>query len=74
MSKKVLVVDDSKTIRQQAQFVLNKAGFEVVAAENGQDGLDKLAGDSSIALVLADVNMPVMNGIEMITKIKDQSA
>jgi two-component system chemotaxis response regulator CheY len=70
MSKKILIVDDSKTIRQQVNFTLAKAGFQVVEAEDGNDGLNKLKTTSDIALVISDVNMPNMNGIEMLEAIR----
>lgn len=70
MAKKILIVDDSKTIRQQVTFTLSKGGFEVIEAEDGQDGLSKLKSNKDIALVISDVNMPILNGLEMIEAIK----
>lgn len=70
MGKKVLVVDDSTTVRQQVGLALTQAGFEVIEAVDGLDGIDKLDGVSAIALVICDVNMPRMNGIEMVEKLK----
>ena len=70
MSKKILIVDDSKTIRQQVSFTLSKGGFTVIEAEDGKDGLLKLEGNADVAMVISDVNMPNMNGIEMIEAIK----
>lgn len=74
MGKKILIVDDSKTIRQQVSFTLSKGGFEVVEAEDGALGLSALRANLDVALVISDVNMPNMNGIEMVQEIaKDQS-
>lgn len=70
MSKKVLIVDDSKTIRQQVSFTLSKGGFTVVEAEDGKDGIAKLGANADIAMIISDVNMPNMNGIEMVEAIK----
>ena len=70
MAKKVLIVDDSKTIRQQVSFTLTKGGYEVVEAEDGNDGLAKLQGNPDIAMIISDVNMPNMDGLEMVEKIK----
>lgn len=70
MDKKILIVDDSKTIRQQVTLTLSKGGFEVIEAEDGQDGLSKLKSNKDIALVISDVNMPILNGLEMIEAIK----
>lgn len=71
MSDKVLVVDDSQTVRQQVQFALSQAGYEVVEAEDGLDGWEKLTGDDGIGLIICDVNMPRMNGLELVEKIHE---
>jgi two-component system chemotaxis response regulator CheY len=70
MSKKILIVDDSRTIRQQVSFTLSKGGFTVVEAEDGQDGITKLTANADVAMIISDVNMPNMNGIEMVEAIK----
>lgn len=70
MGKKVMIVDDSKTIRQQVSFTLQKGGYEVVEAEDGKDGLTKLQATPDIAMVISDVNMPNMNGLEMVEAIR----
>ena len=70
MSKKVLIVDDSKTIRQQVSFTLTKGGFGVVEAEDGKDGLEKLSANADVSMIISDVNMPNMNGLEMVEAIK----
>ncbi len=70
MGKKILIVDDSKTIRQQVSFTLAKGGFEVIEAEDGKDGIEKLKANTDVALVISDVNMPNMNGLEMVEAIK----
>jgi two-component system chemotaxis response regulator CheY len=72
MAKKILIVDDSRTIRQQVSFTLTKGGYEVIEAEDGVEGLAKVKADSDIAMVISDVNMPNMNGIEMVEKIKSE--
>lgn len=69
MSKKVLIVDDSRTIRQQVHFTLSKGGFEVIEAEDGKDGIAKLHENPDIAMIISDVNMPNMNGLEMVETI-----
>ncbi len=69
MSATVLVVDDSATIRQQVGDALSVAGLSVVEAADGVEGLEKiLAG--GINCVVCDVNMPKMNGIEMVAEVK----
>lgn len=69
MSKKVLVVDDNATIRSLSRKVLEGIGFAVDEAGDGQEGLEA-AGKTDYDLVLADINMPRMNGIEMIRGIR----
>jgi two-component system chemotaxis response regulator CheY len=68
--KKVLVVDDSPTMRQQIGRALTEAGFAFVEAADGVDGIDKLGADSEIGIVILDINMPRMNGLEMLEKVK----
>lgn len=62
--KRILVVDDSLTVRQQVAVALRAAGFDVVEATDGRDGQDKL--DASIAMMICDVNMPRMSGLELL--------
>lgn len=69
MGKKVLIVDDSRTIRQQVNFTLTKGGFVVVEAEDGKDGIDKLKANPDVSMIISDVNMPNMNGLEMVEAI-----
>lgn len=70
MAKKVLIVDDSLTVRQQVGLALKQAGIEVVEATDGAEGLAKIGADLSIGMVILDVNMPRMNGIEMLEAVK----
>ena len=65
----ILVVDDSSTIRQQMRVFLTNNGHEVVEADNGQTGL-QAAKDNDARLMIVDVNMPVMNGIEMVGEVR----
>ena len=67
--KKVLFVDDSPTMRRIMVNSLNKIGFtDLIEAENGEDALEKI--DEDVELILADWNMPEMNGKEMVTELK----
>jgi two-component system chemotaxis response regulator CheY len=68
--KKILIVDDSETIRITVSDTLQKAGFAVVQAIDGVDGLARLAQDV-FDLVILDVNMPRLNGLEMLEKMRD---
>lgn len=72
--KKVLVIDDSPTIRQQVRQVLTQAGFEVVEAADGAEGVALIDSTSEIGMVILDVNMPRMNGLEMLEKVKANPA
>ena len=69
MGKKILIVDDSKTIRQQVNFTLSKSGFDVIEAENGLDGIEKLKQNTDISVIVTDVNMPELGGLEMVQQI-----
>ncbi len=66
---RVLTVDDSPTILAMLRHVLNQAGFEVVQAEDGQKGLDAMEGEE-FDVVITDINMPVMDGIEFIRNVR----
>lgn len=70
---KILAVDDSASMRGMVAFTLRGAGHEVAEAENGQLGLDA-ADAGSFDLVLADVNMPVMDGISMVRALRAKDA
>jgi len=74
MGKKIMIVDDSKTIRQQVSFTLTKGGYEVIEAEDGQDGIEKLKGNGDVCMIISDVNMPNMNGLEMVEALKGQGS
>jgi two-component system, chemotaxis family, chemotaxis protein CheY len=65
--KRILIVDDSASARQVAGAALTHAGFEVVEAVDGEDGLNKLRGE--LHLIISDVNMPRMNGIEFLKAV-----
>ena len=68
-AKTILIVDDSPTVRQQLTIVLTANGFEVVAAVNGAEGLER-AKKMKADLVISDVNMPIMSGLQMIAEIR----
>ncbi|MED5371005.1 MAG: response regulator [Myxococcota bacterium] len=70
MGKKILVVDDSSTVRQQVRIALSQAGFQVMEAVDGMDGQQKIASNSDLSMVICDVNMPRMNGLQMLQAIK----
>lgn len=72
MSKHILIVDDSKTIRNLVSFILKKEGYRVTMAEDGLDGLEKLYAADDIDLVISDINMPNMDGFTFIRTIREQ--
>lgn len=69
---KILVVDDSSTVRDEVAGFLKKAGLDVATAVDGKDGLAKLKADPGIKLVVSDVNMPNMDGLTMVEKIRGE--
>ncbi|MCO4798282.1 MAG: response regulator [Colwelliaceae bacterium] len=69
MSKTILIVDDSASIRQVVSMTLKGAGYEVITANDGKDALTKLDG-TKIHLIISDVNMPNMDGISMVKEVK----
>jgi two-component system chemotaxis response regulator CheY len=76
MAKTILIVDDSASLRRVVQIALTGAGYEVVEAADGVDALAKLAqmAGTKVHLIISDVNMPRMDGIEFVTKVKQQPA
>lgn len=66
---RVLTVDDSRTMLAMLKHTLTSAGYEVLQAEDGQQGLDVLAKES-VDLVITDVNMPVMDGMTFIRNVR----
>ena len=74
MSKHILIVDDSKTIRNLVSFILKKEGYRVTMAEDGLDGLEKLYAADDIDLVISDINMPNMDGFTFIRTVREQEA
>ncbi|PLX05458.1 MAG: hypothetical protein C0598_14660 [Marinilabiliales bacterium] len=71
MIKTILLVDDSSSIRETVAFFLEEEGYQIIKAENGKHGLDKVMENNKINLILTDLHMPVMDGIEFIRKVRD---
>lgn len=74
MPKHILIVDDSKTVRNLVAFIMKKEGFNVTAAEDGLDGLEKLYSTDGVDLIISDVNMPRMDGFTFIRTVREQDA
>ena len=70
MAMKVLVVDDSVTMVMSLKTTLTMNGFEVETASNGKAALDKLNSGIKPNLIVTDINMPLMGGLEMIGKVR----
>lgn len=74
MPKHILIVDDSKTVRNLVAFVMKKEGYKVSTAEDGLDGLEKLYGAQGVDLIISDINMPRMDGLTFIRNLREQEA
>ncbi len=73
MSKTIMTVDDSTSIRQMVSFTLKNAGFNVLEATDGKDAIAKLDG-KPVDMMFVDLNMPNMDGIELIRNVRSNSA
>ena len=69
MSSTILAVDDSPTMRQMLTMCLSGAGFNVITAEDGADGVEKLK-EHNPDVVITDINMPIMDGFEFIETVR----
>ena len=69
--RKVLIVDDSETIRQQVTEALVQAGFGVLEAADGVDGL-ACANVNALSMIILDVNMPRLSGLDMLEQLKSE--
>ena len=75
MLRKILAVDDSALIHQMYKLFLSRyKNCKLVSAMNGMEALDKLGQEDDIDLILLDINMPVMNGLEFLQRIQKESA
>jgi two-component system, chemotaxis family, chemotaxis protein CheY len=70
VAKKVLIVDDSLTVRQQVLLALRPGGFDVIEAFDGIDGLSTFEHAPDTAMIICDVNMPRMDGLDMVEAIQ----
>ncbi|KIA79374.1 response regulator [Chromobacterium amazonense] len=73
MGKSILIVDDAASIRATVSIALKGAGYEVIEACDGNDALSKLGG-TRVNLIISDVNMPGMDGITLLKKLKEGAA
>jgi two-component system, chemotaxis family, chemotaxis protein CheY len=73
MTRRVLTIDDSKTMRDMVGFTLKSAGFEVIEAEDGLRALAILVR-TKVDLVITDINMPNMDGVTLVKELRARSA
>ncbi len=71
MSKVIMSVDDSTSVRQMIAFTLKEAGFDVVEAVDGKDALEKLSA-KQVHMIITDLNMPNLDGIGLIKQVRLQ--
>jgi len=69
MSKTIMIVDDSASVRQVVGLTLRGAGYTVIEGCNGKDALSRLTGDK-VHLIISDVNMPEMDGVAFVKALK----
>jgi len=69
MTRKILAVDDSPSVRKLVEFTLKRGGFLVTTAQDGQEALEIIVRESFDAVIL-DVNMPRLDGFEFLKRIK----
>lgn len=74
MPKKILIIDDSAAIRQSISFILQQEGYETIEAQDGMEGLTVASGLSGVDLIITDVNMPNLDGIGFIKKVRELPA
>lgn len=72
--KTILVVDDSGSFRTVVKLALQKAGYAVIEAGDGQAALSKLEGGTKVHLIVCDVNMPIMDGLTFLKQVKTLAA
>ncbi len=73
--KKLLIVDDSATMRKIIMRVLRQAEIsvdEILEASNGVEGLEQLASNPEVQMILSDINMPEMNGIDFVKAVRSE--
>lgn len=70
--KTVLIVDDSESVRELVSFSLEEHGFKIIKGENGIDAMKHINNNEKIDIIITDLHMPIMNGIEFIKKVREK--
>ena len=73
MAKKILILDDTQSMRSLLAVTLKSLGFVVVEAEDGVDGWNKLTQNPDVDIIFTDMNMPNKNGVEFIKQVKSSA-
>ena len=73
MAKTIVIVDDSESIREVVSFTLENAGYSVLVGIDGKDALKFFDGSNEIDLLITDLYMPNLNGIELIRAVRDNA-
>ena len=73
MEIKVIIVDDSQTLRAQVKYHLEGHGFKIVEAVDGIDGYEKISSNRDASIIIVDLNMPGMHGLTLLQKLKDDN-
>lgn len=71
---RILIIDDSPSMRAMISFTLQEHGYQVAQAENGADALTKLNVADTYSLIIADINMPIMDGIQFVREARTLEA
>lgn len=74
MGKIIMTVDDSASVRQMVAFTLREAGYQVIEAVDGKDALAKMNGSPVVDMLITDLNMPNMDGIDLIRGVRAGSS
>jgi two-component system, chemotaxis family, chemotaxis protein CheY len=74
MGKYIMIIDDAKAIREVVGHVLSSEGYEIIEATDGIDALKKLDSKTDVDLFICDVNMPNMDGMTFLDKVKNDPA
>jgi len=70
MTTTIFLIDDSATVLMSMEAILHKAGFTIVTAKSGEDAIAQLEKGLKPGLLITDIHMPGMNGIDLIRKVR----
>ena len=70
MTKQVIVIDDSETVRRQVSAALTPSGYEVIHASDGVEGHEQVQAHQTAALAICDINMPRLGGLDLLERLR----